>query len=185
LAILPAPGNDTPTCLTCDPFRQELRASILGLVPRLGYGRERPGRSFCLARTREGGPTLLNAEAYEELALAVRVPSPVQLLADDRLRAAGVEAWLKREDLIHPEVPGNKWRKLKYNLAEAAKRGDRRLLTFGGAYSNHIRAVAAAGRYCGLSTIGIIRGTASSTAPSPLRCPLPQRHRRGSLRARP
>jgi len=101
---------------------------------------------------------VLNAEAYEELALAVRVPSPVQLLADDRLRAAGVEVWLKREDLIHPEVPGNKWRKLKYNLAEAAKRGDQTLLTFGGAYSNHIRAVAAAGRYCGLSTIGIIRG---------------------------
>jgi 1-aminocyclopropane-1-carboxylate deaminase len=102
--------------------------------------------------------TVLNAEAYEERALAVGVPSPVQLLADGRLSAAGVEVWLKREDLIHPEVPGNKWRKLKYNLAEAAKRGDRTLLTFGGAYSNHIRAVAAAGRYCGFSTIGIIRG---------------------------
>jgi len=102
--------------------------------------------------------TLLNAEAYEELTLAVCVPSPVQHLADDRLSAAGVEVWLKREDLIHSEVPGNKWRKLKYNLAEAAKRGDRTLLTFGGAYSNHIRAVAAAGRYCGFSTIGIVRG---------------------------
>ena len=102
--------------------------------------------------------TLLNAEAYEEPAFVVSVPSPIQYLPDDRLRAAGVEVWLKREDLIHPEVPGNKWRKLKYNLAEAAKRGDRTLLTFGGAYSNHIRAVAAAGRYCGLSTIGIIRG---------------------------
>jgi 1-aminocyclopropane-1-carboxylate deaminase len=89
---------------------------------------------------------------------AVRVPSPLQQLADDRLRAAGIDVWLKREDLIHPDVPGNKWRKLKYNLAEAARRGDRTLLTFGGAYSNHIRAVAAAGRYCGLSTIGIIRG---------------------------
>ncbi len=88
----------------------------------------------------------------------MRLPSPLQQLADDSLRAAGVEVWLKREDLIHPEVPGNKWRKLKYNLAEAAKRGDRTLLTFGGAYSNHIRAVAAAGRTCGLSTIGIIRG---------------------------
>ena len=102
--------------------------------------------------------TLLNAEAYEELAVAVRVPSPVQHLADDRLRAAGVDVWLKREDLIHPEVPGNKWRKLRYNLAEAAKRGETTLLTFGGAYSNHIRAVAAAGRYCGFSTIGIVRG---------------------------
>jgi 1-aminocyclopropane-1-carboxylate deaminase len=102
--------------------------------------------------------TLLKAEAYEELALAVRLPSQVEHLADDRLRAAGVEVWLKREDLIHPEVPGSKWRKLKYNLAEAAQRGERTLLTFGGAYSNHIRAVAAAGRHCGFSTIGIVRG---------------------------
>jgi 1-aminocyclopropane-1-carboxylate deaminase len=94
----------------------------------------------------------------ESLASAVRVPSPMQHLADDRLRAAGVDVWLKRDDLIHPEVPGNKWRKLKYNLVEVARRGDRTLLTFGGAYSNHVRAVAAAGRYCGLATIGIIRG---------------------------
>jgi len=82
----------------------------------------------------------------------------MQRLADDRLRAAGVEVWLKREDLIHAEVPGNKWRKLKYNLAEARGRGDRTLLTFGGAYSNHIRAVASAGSRCALSTVGIIRG---------------------------
>jgi|SRR5215469_5775999 len=82
----------------------------------------------------------------------------MQRLADDRLRAAGVEVWLKREDLIHAEVPGNKWRKLKYNLAEARVRGDRTLLTFGGAYSNHIRAVASAGSRCALSTVGIIRG---------------------------
>ncbi|HYK31004.1 MAG TPA: pyridoxal-phosphate dependent enzyme [Streptosporangiaceae bacterium] len=88
----------------------------------------------------------------------MRVPSPMQRLADDRLRAAGVEVWLKREDLIHAEVPGNKWRKLKYNLAEARGRGDRTLLTFGGAYSNHIRAVASAGSRCALSTVGIIRG---------------------------
>ena len=102
-------------------------------------------------------PTLLDNEANEELALA-RVPSPLQLLAGDRVRAAGVEVWLKRDDLIHPEMPGNKWRKLKYYLAEAAERGERTLLTFGGVYSNHIRAAAAAGRYCGLPTIGIIRG---------------------------
>ena len=103
-------------------------------------------------------PTPLNAEASPNLIRAVRVPSPLQHLADERLRVAGIDVWLKREDLIHPDVPGNKWRKLKYNLAEAAKRGDRTLLTFGGAYSNHIRAVAAAGRLCGFSTIGIIRG---------------------------
>jgi 1-aminocyclopropane-1-carboxylate deaminase len=86
------------------------------------------------------------------------VPSPLEYLDDDRLLAAGVEVWLKRDDLIHPEVTGNKWRKLKYNLAAADAEGARTLLTFGGAYSNHIRATAAAGRCLGFSTIGVIRG---------------------------
>lgn len=87
-----------------------------------------------------------------------RVPSPVAELVDDRLEPYGVRLYLKRDDLIHPEIPGNKWRKLKYNLAAAAEQGRQTLLTFGGAYSNHIRAVAAAGHYFGFSTIGIIRG---------------------------
>ncbi|MBD2713840.1 1-aminocyclopropane-1-carboxylate deaminase/D-cysteine desulfhydrase [Microvirga sp. STR05] len=65
---------------------------------------------------------------------------------------------LLRDDLAHPELPGNKWRKLKYNLAEARRLGHDTLLTFGGAFSNHIAAVAAAGRLTGLRTIGIIRG---------------------------
>lgn len=91
-------------------------------------------------------------------AASLRLPSPVELLADDRLRKAGVDIWLKRDDLIHADVPGNKWRKLKYNLAEAARDGESTLLTFGGAYSNHIRATAAAGRFCGFSTIGMVRG---------------------------
>jgi 1-aminocyclopropane-1-carboxylate deaminase len=79
-------------------------------------------------------------------------------LSDDRLVVAGVRLILKREDLVHAEIPGNKWRKLKYNLAEAAAGGHDTLLTFGGAYSNHIRATAAAGHYWGLNTIGVIRG---------------------------
>ncbi|SHK02775.1 1-aminocyclopropane-1-carboxylate deaminase/D-cysteine desulfhydrase [Hymenobacter psychrotolerans] len=65
---------------------------------------------------------------------------------------------LLRDDLTHPELPGNKWRKLKYNLTEAQQLGHDTLLTFGGAFSNHIAAVAAAGRLTGLRTIGIIRG---------------------------
>ncbi|CAM3408498.1 1-aminocyclopropane-1-carboxylate deaminase [Flavobacterium longum] len=65
---------------------------------------------------------------------------------------------IRREDLIHPVVSGNKFRKLKYNLLEAAKQNHTRLLTFGGAFSNHIAAVAAAGRMHGFDTIGIIRG---------------------------
>jgi 1-aminocyclopropane-1-carboxylate deaminase len=86
------------------------------------------------------------------------LPSPLEELHDDRLLKRAVRLLLKRDDLIHPEIPGNKWRKLKYNLTEARSRGQRTLLTFGGAYSNHIRATAAAGWYFGFSTIGVIRG---------------------------
>jgi 1-aminocyclopropane-1-carboxylate deaminase len=90
--------------------------------------------------------------------LELRLPSPLAELADDRLAAAGLRLYLKRDDLINPEIPGNKWRKLTYNIEEARRRGDQQLLTFGGAYSNHIRATAAAGHYFGFSTVGIIRG---------------------------
>ncbi|WP_245805184.1 1-aminocyclopropane-1-carboxylate deaminase/D-cysteine desulfhydrase [Amycolatopsis australiensis] len=95
-----------------------------------------------------------------DLASSVRLPSPLVELRDERLELYGVELLLKRDDLIHPEVPGNKWRKLRYNL-EAA-RGERfaRLLTFGGAFSNHIRATAAAGYYLDFETVGVIRGEA-------------------------
>lgn len=88
----------------------------------------------------------------------LRVPSPDFEIEDDRLAAAGVRVVLKRDDLIHPEVPGNKWRKLKYNIATARALGFETLLTFGGAFSNHIRATAAVGAYCGFTTIGVIRG---------------------------
>ncbi|MCF6306539.1 MAG: pyridoxal-phosphate dependent enzyme [Flavobacteriaceae bacterium] len=66
--------------------------------------------------------------------------------------------YIKREDLLHPEVSGNKFRKLKYNLLEAKKLGFDKVLTFGGAYSNHISATAAAGKELSIKTIGIIRG---------------------------
>lgn len=90
--------------------------------------------------------------------IAVRLPSPLVALADDRLTGQGVQLYLKRDDLIHPDVPGNKWRKLRYNLAAAREQGHTRLLTFGGAYSNHLMATAAAGRYVGFQTIGVVRG---------------------------
>ncbi|MGW4527470.1 hypothetical protein [Amycolatopsis sp. NPDC004378] len=79
-------------------------------------------------------------------------------LRDERLETFGIELLLKRDDLIHPEVPGNKWRKLRYNLEAARDQGFTRLLTFGGAFSNHIRATAAAGHYLGFETVGVIRG---------------------------
>ncbi|WP_406287366.1 1-aminocyclopropane-1-carboxylate deaminase/D-cysteine desulfhydrase [Embleya sp. NBC_00896] len=87
-----------------------------------------------------------------------RLPSPLRELSDPRLAASGLRLWLMRDDLIHPEVPGNKWRKLKYNLEAAHERGHGTLLTFGGAYSNHIRATAAAGHALGLATVGVVRG---------------------------
>jgi 1-aminocyclopropane-1-carboxylate deaminase len=70
----------------------------------------------------------------------------------------GVELYIKREDKLHAFVSGNKYRKLKYNLFEADNSGFETLLTFGGAYSNHIAAVASAGRLLGFNTIGVIRG---------------------------
>lgn len=70
----------------------------------------------------------------------------------------GIEVYVKREDVLHSEISGNKFRKLKYNLIEARNLGFTKLLTFGGAYSNHIAAVAAAGKEFGFETIGIIRG---------------------------
>src|SRR5690606_6454269 len=63
-----------------------------------------------------------------------------------------------REDLNHPLIQGNKFRKLKYNLLKAKEMQKDTLLTFGGAYSNHIHATAAAGKVFGFKTIGIIRG---------------------------
>ena len=65
---------------------------------------------------------------------------------------------IKREDLLHPIISGNKFRKLKYNLEEAKNQNQKVLLTFGGAFSNHIVAVAGAGAEFGFETIGIIRG---------------------------
>lgn len=65
---------------------------------------------------------------------------------------------IKREDLIHPFISGNKFRKLKYNLLQAKAEKKSKLLTFGGAFSNHIAAVAYAGKENNLETIGIIRG---------------------------
>jgi 1-aminocyclopropane-1-carboxylate deaminase len=70
----------------------------------------------------------------------------------------GIELYIKREDKIHAHISGNKYRKLKYNLIEAEKLGFKTLLTFGGAYSNHIAAVASVGDEFGFKTIGIIRG---------------------------
>jgi 1-aminocyclopropane-1-carboxylate deaminase len=70
----------------------------------------------------------------------------------------GISLEIKREDLLHPFISGNKFRKLKYNLLQAKAENQKTVLTFGGAYSNHIAAVAYAGKEQGFKTIGVIRG---------------------------
>lgn len=74
------------------------------------------------------------------------------------LQSKQISLTVKREDLIHPLISGNKYRKLKYNIEAAKTQGFDTLLTFGGAFSNHIAATAYAGKLLGLQTIGIIRG---------------------------
>lgn len=74
------------------------------------------------------------------------------------LKEKNIVLALKREDLIHPLISGNKFRKLKYNLLEAIRLGHDSILTFGGAFSNHIVATAAAAKNSNLKAIGIIRG---------------------------
>ena len=69
-----------------------------------------------------------------------------------------IQVFMKREDLLHPLVSGNKFRKLKYNLIQAQQENHTVLLTFGGAYSNHIVATAAAAKEQGFQSIGIVRG---------------------------
>lgn len=69
-----------------------------------------------------------------------------------------ISLYIKRDDLLHPSISGNKFRKLKYNIQAAKENGYSKLLTFGGAFSNHIAAVAAVGKEYGFETVGVIRG---------------------------
>jgi 1-aminocyclopropane-1-carboxylate deaminase/D-cysteine desulfhydrase-like pyridoxal-dependent ACC family enzyme len=89
-----------------------------------------------------------------------KAATPLQAIYDATLIRYGIELFIKRDDLIDTHISGNKWRKLKYNLMAAKKQGYYKLLTFGGAYSNHIYATAAAGSRWGFDTIGVIRGEA-------------------------
>ncbi|MEV0963402.1 pyridoxal-phosphate dependent enzyme [Streptomyces sp. NPDC049910] len=95
-------------------------------------------------------------------ALRPRLPSPLQEVRDERFARHGLRLLLKRDDLIHPDLPGNKWRKLAPNLRAAA---GRTVLTFGGAYSHHLRATAAAGRLLGFPAIGVVRGDELAARP--------------------
>lgn len=90
--------------------------------------------------------------------IVVHTPTPVQEIHAPLLERMGVRLLLKRDELTHPLVSGNKWRKLKYNLLYAKDQGYTRLLSFGGAYSNHIHALAAAASLSGFEAVGVVRG---------------------------
>ena len=81
-----------------------------------------------------------------------------QFIEDNHFGGGRAHLTLRRLDLIHPWINGNKWFKLKYNLLQAQQHESRTLLTLGGAWSNHLHAVAAAGWLHGIKTIGVVRG---------------------------
>lgn len=85
-------------------------------------------------------------------------PSPLSRVDDELIRAHGVELWVKRDDLLHPVISGNKWRKLKFILDHALKLGADTIVSMGGAYSNHLHALAFAGKCLGLKTVAYVRG---------------------------
>jgi 1-aminocyclopropane-1-carboxylate deaminase len=87
--------------------------------------------------------------------------SPLQKVKHPLLDEYGVELAVKRDDLLHPDISGNKWRKLKFNLLAARSQNIKHIVSFGGAFSNHIHALAAAGFHLDFKTTGIIRGESS------------------------
>lgn len=87
------------------------------------------------------------------------IPYQTIELADD------ISITVKRIDQVHPRISGNKWYKLKYNLIEAKRLGYSQLLSFGGAYSNHIHALAHAAHEFGFDSVGIIRGAELADKP--------------------
>jgi 1-aminocyclopropane-1-carboxylate deaminase len=88
----------------------------------------------------------------------LNLPSPIQELKSTFLTENGIQLFLKRDDLIHPDISGNKWRKLKLWLEKFKQGKYEAILTFGGAYSNHIAATAAVCEIEKIPVIGLIRG---------------------------
>lgn len=84
--------------------------------------------------------------------------SELQRLQNEVWKENDIQVFVKRDDLLHPEISGNKWRKLKYNLQQAIHLQSEGIFTFGGAYSNHLVATAAACKEFGLKSIGFVRG---------------------------
>lgn len=88
----------------------------------------------------------------------MKVLSPVTQIDHPLFQKHQINVWVKRDDLIHPVISGNKWRKLKFNLMHANQQEYQGVLSFGGAYSNHIHALAYACKNNNLKSLAIIRG---------------------------
>lgn len=84
--------------------------------------------------------------------------SIIQEIIDEQLKNRDIKLFVKRDDLIHSEVSGNKWRKLKYIIEHFRQSRNENILTFGGAYSNHLLATASACNLLKIPAIGIVRG---------------------------
>jgi 1-aminocyclopropane-1-carboxylate deaminase len=89
---------------------------------------------------------------------ALNLPSPTVEIYDECWNSKGIQLFVKRDDLIHPIISGNKWRKLKNYLQTFSFNTHSGLLSFGGAYSNHLYALAFAGHSLGIPTVGLVRG---------------------------
>ena len=101
---------------------------------------------------------LLNLDqVLEKIEQHLHLPTPVLQINHPLFEQKKVDCFVKRDELIHPDLCGNKWRKLKYNFQEAISKSCSGVITYGGMYSNHLVAVAAAGHFAELPTCGIIR----------------------------
>jgi 1-aminocyclopropane-1-carboxylate deaminase len=101
-------------------------------------------------------PDLINLEHTLAKSVLTKIDDPF-------LENHQVNLWIKRDDLLHSVISGNKWRKLKYNLNHALSLGADTIISMGGAYSNHLHALAYTGKMLGLKTVGFIRGERSTS----------------------
>ena len=86
---------------------------------------------------------------------------------DECWNSKGIQVFVKRDDLIHPIISGNKWRKLKNYIQTFSLNDHSGILSFGGAYSNHLYALAFAGHSLGIPTVGIVRGEELNVTSNP------------------
>ncbi len=101
--------------------------------------------------------------------LAIQTPSPVQVITPHWAKLRDIQISIKRDDLLHPVISGNKWRKLKYTLLEACDNDVKHIVSFGGGYSNHLHALGYCCHQLGIHLSAIVRGDYSQNLSPMLR----------------